>query len=251
MALCITTGSGCTDSGYCAICGAEDVNYAYSDHLVHMTDFDTNYCYYSCDCGEFAYEVWHSVYCDSIDKNTCVECGKNTESDGIKIGDLWHRTEAGYDENYCWTVCTACGYVPYFNEHYTGCCDPDETRCDNCGRMEEDGVKIVWEHTALGHETFEEDGILMHRQICWECGYEGANHEIDQNLTCHSVNGDMNNHEIFCSGCEFKWKDTHTAECGDNTCVDCGAENVNISMHINHPEDSKVCVYNDMEGHRS
>ncbi len=240
----------CGEEDYCAYCGAEgeDINFAYSDHFSHLTGFDANCCYYSCSCGEYTYEVWHSVYCDSEDANTCVECGKNTVADGIVIGDRWHNTVCGSDETYCWTICPACGYMPYIAEHYTGCCSDDETRCDNCGRAAEDGITLVWKHTALGHEDWEdEDGILMHRQTCWDCGYAGEEHEM--NPAYLPLDRDQERHQGSCSGCEFPWTESHEAECGSDECFYCGAEDVIISSHINHPEGAETYVYDNENGH--
>lgn len=242
----------CDGSDRCAICGAEDVNLAYSDHVIHLVDFDTDYCYYGCSCGDYFYEVWHRVYCNSEDKNTCIECGKNVEADGIVIGDIGHDTECGADDKYCWTICPACGYMPYFGEHYTGCCSDDDTRCDNCGRTEDDdGISLVWKHTLLNCDEWDEDGTAMHRQVCRDCGYEGEPHVANADLIYTSIEGDPNSHLVSCSGCEFIWQESHIGECGNesNTCMYCGAENVQISMHENHPEDAFSYVCDGKDGH--
>lgn len=241
----------CDGSDRCAVCGAEGVNYAYSDHVTQLVGFDKECCYYACSCGEWTYEVWHGIYCDSKDKNTCAECGKNTEIDGIVMTDIWHDTECGFDEKNCWTVCKACGYFPYFDEHYTGCMDDDDTRCDNCGRSEDDGIILTWKHTSLDHDDWNEDDILKHRQVCWECGYEGEDHEA-QDLVYIPIDGDKSYHSVSCSGCEFEWKETHEAECGSGSdeCTYCGAEDVYIGMHSNHPDDSVTYICSNEDGHK-
>ena len=241
----------CDGSERCADCGAEGVIFAFSDHVViNFVDFDKTYCYYACSCGEFHYEVWHGIYCDSEDRNTCAECGKNVEKDGIVISDIWHDTLPGYDENYCWTKCTECGYMPYFGEHYTGCDDDDDTRCDNCGRTGADGINLVWKHTYLDHEWCDEDGTAMHRQVCWDCGYEGETHEADSELTFYSIEGDTNNHNVKCSGCEFDWQEYHYAVCGEDKCTACGAEDVTFAYRTDHPEDNVIYDYYDEDEHK-
>lgn len=241
---------GCSGAVECFYCGAEDVTPDHIDHFAELINFDKNCCYYGCACGAIYYDVWHGVYCNSEDQNTCADCGKNTAGNGIIISDIWHDTEPGYDETHCWTECKACGYRPYYAEHYTGCSDDDDTRCDNCGRSEEDGITLVWRHTALDHDDREEDGTAMHRQVCWDCDYQGEDHETNLDLAFYSIEDDVIYHWVYCSGCEFDWQENHYAICGEDNCAACDAENVSIAYHIDHPDNSAHYAYEDADSHK-
>ena len=70
--------------GTCIICDEENVS-GRIEHNRRLFEFDTANCYYDCVCGENFDTHRHAVYCDSEDKNTCVDCGKNTKADGIVI----------------------------------------------------------------------------------------------------------------------------------------------------------------------
>lgn len=243
----------CGNPDQCIACGAEGLYIFDIEHQPHFIYYDSEFCYYSCDCGEISYEMLHAVYCDSEDKNTCIECGMNTENDGIEIRDCRHYTEVGHNEDYCWTACSVCGDMLYYGGHYNGCSDyfDDEERCDNCGLTAMDGVNVVWKHTALTHDEWDDEGVAMHRQICWDCGYVGGEHVITDDTDCHPIDGDMYGHAVSCYACEFEWKEDHAAECGkgDEACVICGAENVRVSNHINHPEGTEIYVYSDQFTH--
>lgn len=241
--------SDCSGDERCAVCGEEGVICAYSDHVMRLIDFDKTYCYWGCRCDAYHYEVPHGVYCNSKDQNTCAECGKKTDADGIIISDTWHDTTPGYSNTHCWTKCKACGYRPYYAEHYTGCNDDDDTRCDNCWRTEEDGIILTRKHTGLDHDVWEEDGIEWHRQTCWDCGHKGKDH-VNEGLIFMPIEGDPNSHLVSCSGCEFDWTENHYAVCGETKCADCDAENVTFAYHIDHRDNSECYVYEDSDIHK-
>lgn len=239
---------GCSGAEKCYYCGAEGVNFVDWDHFAEFDHFDKTRCYWKCACGEINYDVWHGIYCDSEDKNTCAECGNNVEKDGIIISDTWHDTRPGHSDTHCWTKCKACGYFEYFAEHYIPCYDKESTHCDNCWQTEEDGIILTLKHTGLDHDVWEEDGIEWHRQVCWACGYEGEAHAAD--LTYTAVDGDPNKHRGSCPDCKFDWTENHYAVCGEEKCVDCGAENVTFAYHIDHRDNSECYVYGDAVIHK-
>ncbi len=160
----------------CAVCGhttAEGVAYLRHhqyDSNVYQCDSETHWK--ECElCGEIIDRYRHWAEC--TDTDICGQCSM-TVAEGAVMDYLWHDCEwaeykDGYDSEYCWYICKACGAEVEKFLHAASCTNPDQ--CAFCGHTTADG--IVFDGTVHNISYYIDDlqfDALSHWYICQDCG---------------------------------------------------------------------------------
>lgn len=241
----------CTTPGVCDECGAQGVDFAYTEHPGSWEapyEHDDIKHWKTCsDCGERVNENDH--YGNCVNPNQCLECGANDVTiagTGHNAGDKWYHDGATH-----WQICNDCGEKVYESEHYELCTTPGV-----CSLCEATGVTFAgrshtwseWNHDDTTHwqicarcgEKVCEGGhwaSCTNQDVCLECGASGITANYDHNA--EEWQHDGTTHWQICVDCGERFNEGEHFDCCMNpgACVVCDANDVNFAYTEHYFDD--------------